>query len=189
MTGFSFSPRTKARPNVQRRPTAVFAMSIDHELLDAGMLVIVGAVYSEQFQWYASPWEMWFLDEWLGNEGTMATLLSELTEDEVTTSELRSALSDLLPARSWKDIEHAAPSLYVDFDSKHLTSVYWECISFESMVPAGWEGEFDITFQQGQFDRFFSKYPMEERYWIIDTHDVFQQLLLRESGPAEPHGG
>lgn len=162
------------------RNEVLITMALNRELLDDGLLVIVGAVYAGVFRWYASTWDMWFLQDWLTSGRTTADLISELAEDEVAASELRSVLTDSLPARSWNDIEHLGPSLYVDFDNKHLTSIYWDGIEFELMVPVSWESEFDPTFRQGQCDRFLGMFPSEERYWIIDNHDVFRELIVRE---------
>lgn len=49
------------------------------------------------------------------------------------------------------------PSLYVDFDKKVLYSQYQEQdMSFEALVPQGW---------QGAYYNFFSMIPQDEQYW------------------------
>ena len=53
------------------------------------------------------------------------------------------------------------PSLYVDFDSRKLFSLYSEPASYEDFVPNKWVGEF--------FD-FLNLVPESEKYWVEESY-------------------
>lgn len=58
-------------------------------------------------------------------------------------------------------------SLYVNFDTCKLFSIYSEPASFEEYVPLNWEGKY--------FD-FMGNIPIKERYWIDEENN---NLLVR----------
>ncbi len=152
-------------------------MALDLESLYGTSLIIVASVRNGRFKWYASWHDMWNLEAWLEDEDSAERHLRYLKEDKVSTEELRVALANVLPADRWLDIEHLGPSLFVDFDNRHLISVYWENVSLEALVPLDWCGECDPTFRTGGHAQFFSRIPIQHRYWIINGEDVFQKWL------------
>lgn len=146
--------------------------------------IIVFLKWNNQYQWYISDKELWFLDyekriEAYGklgyeisnyvdirrkdllnlNSNNIELFLKRITNECVTTNELRQSLLE------YKDVDpndwsyKYKPALYIDFDNKKLYSMYGESESYEDYVPDGWEGEF--------FD-FLEYIPFEFQYWIKD---------------------
>jgi hypothetical protein len=71
-----------------------------------------------------------------------------------------------LPITKWDEMAELFPSLFIDFDSKILLSLFPELLAFEKYIPKGWIGE---------FKNFYDLIPESEKYWIIDEVNYFPQ--------------
>ncbi len=63
------------------------------------------------------------------------------------------------------DLLDFAPSLLVNFDQRQLFSQYPEMIRFEIYVPDNWVGA---------YRNFIAEIPRNERYWIVNRHNLFE---------------
>lgn len=157
--------------------------------------VIVGVVYNNVWQWYVTKKDLWFLDykklekayldkgfdiqdiiddnERIGvkvlNKENVKIFLSNIEEYLVTTDELNSMLKIKAKSKGdFDDLLDFCPSLFVDFDSKRLFSMFPEPASFEDYVPEGWIGEYvDFT----------NLVPDKEKYWLDDNNkNIFLEI-------------
>ena len=69
------------------------------------------------------------------NDSQIPIFIDRIKEYICSSSKLAEA------CKSYFD-EDFFPSLYVDFDKKHMISMYSEYASYEDYVPDGWESEF-----------------------------------------------
>lgn len=84
---------------------------------------------------------------------------------KISTEKLRSLLMQNRTDDDDSWVYDFRPSLYVDFDTRKLYSLYSEPASYEEYVPLNWEGKY--------FD-FLELVPREYRYW---QNDVLMNLL------------
>ena len=151
-------------------------MSLDRDLLDAGLLLVVGIQSRRGFEWYGTTSDFWFLNDRL-KQFSEDEFFEELRPWRVETSELRNAVAAELPTDEWWDVADYSPSLSVNFQEKTLVSVYSEPESFEHEVPQDWQGTYDDRFASGEPQHFLNRFPKAERFWIIDGRDEFARLL------------
>lgn len=151
--------------------------------------VIVGVVYNKVWQWYVTEKDLWFLDykklekayldkgfdiediiddnERIGikvlDRENAESFLYNIKEYLVTTDELNSMLKNKAENKGeFDDLLDFSPTIFVDFDSKRLCSMFPEPASFEDYVPEGWTGEYiDFT----------NLIPDKEKYWVNDTNE------------------
>lgn len=64
------------------------------------------------------------------------------------------------------DILDFSPCFLVNFDCKTFVSFYPEMINFELYAPDGWTGA---------YRDFLSEVPLNERYWLVDGHNLFER--------------
>jgi len=157
-----------------------------------GENIIVGVKFKEEFDWFVTEKDYWYLDliklenSFLNkgymlfnqgdyserfdipilNEKSAATFLNEIKEYKVNMSKLNELVValDLNKTKRKQIIMEFVPSLFIDFDSKLLLSLFPEPASFEEYVPNGWSGI---------YEDFLHRIPLEERYWMINGQDVF----------------
>ncbi|WP_258838349.1 CPCC family cysteine-rich protein [Mechercharimyces sp. CAU 1602] len=143
--------------------------------------IIVLVKYKGGWNWYVSLKEMWFLDYAVFpdentdysqrfhiavvNDKTLEDFLDRVSDYKVSTSQLREFVNDTETKIDRWDLSDLFPSLFVDFDNKHLYSWYPEPASFEHYVPKGWKGD---------YVEFFDQVPENKRYWIIDGKDFLK---------------
>src|SRR6185312_4419952 len=127
------------------------------------------AKYRGDYHWYSSERETWILDwpKWyqsfraagyvvpepnmadrfgiaVVNEDNCDFFLREMKPFEVKKAALAELLAQEFPnAKSWWDVSHLFPVLFVDFDGKHVRAFYNEGAPLEKYVPDGWKGEFE----------------------------------------------
>ena len=77
------------------------------------------------------------------DENTIAVLIPRIKKYSVTVDDLREHLRLCVeiegPTQVFYDL---LPSLYLDFDTRRLYSMYTEPASFEDYVPQNWTGEY-----------------------------------------------
>ena len=123
--------------------------------------IIVGVLYNKVFNWYVTDKEIWYLDyqkrinafnekgfevkeEYIDearkeililNSSNAKTFLKRIEKLKIESMQLRKLLQKArnLNDDSW--IYDFRPSLYVDFDSRKLFSLYAESASYEDYVP------------------------------------------------------
>lgn len=128
--------------------------------------IIVGVCYDKKFNWYVTYREIWFLDykkridafkkigfetkeEYIDDErkGLLVlnsdnanTFLERIKNYKIEAEQLRELLLQSKDPMddSWQ--YDFRPSLYVNFDSCKLFSLYPESASYEEYVPLGWDG-------------------------------------------------
>lgn len=156
--------------------------------------IIVGVLYNKVFNWYVTDKEIWYLDyqkrinafnekgfevkeEYIDearkeililNSSNAKTFLKRIEKLKIESMQLRKLLQKArnLNDDSW--IYDFRPSLYVDFDSRKLFSLYAESASYEDYVPMNWQGCY--------FD-FMKLIPNNEKYWLDEKH---KDLLNKE---------
>lgn len=147
--------------------------------------IIVGIQLHNEWAWYVTRKEVWFLDykkwsdsfgqkneeepgeRWLDNEYCVyypvvnqhnaSSFLNAIKDYRVKTEELRGCMRFYLECQADHDeLLDLSPVLFVDFDEQKLYSCFPEPASYEHFVPDGWKG----------FYRDFSKYiPEKEKYY------------------------
>lgn len=163
--------------------------------------VIVGVVFHNVFAWYVTDRDYWYLDYTkrerrlisLGykkpisedfsfrfgiailNEDTARRFLSliedlrisanALSEMMLTQRKMYEEYGSLDSQEYRDDLLDFIPCFLVNFDRKQFYSMYPEMIRFELYVPEGWSGV------REDFQREILK---EERYWIVDGHNLFE---------------
>lgn len=160
--------------------------------IEYGENIIVAVVFRDNWRWYVTEKEYWFLDlvklehaYWakgyqLPDQGSYAyryhigilaehtaeSFLNEIREFQVSTAELRDALQNTagMDADVENPLTEYAPALFVNFDKRFLVSSFPEPASFEYYVPDGWVGT---------YDSFLDQVPIDERYWIMNNKNYF----------------
>lgn len=148
--------------------------------------IIVGVIYQKKFDWYITYKGFWFLDyqkrmgmakaagyevnEDYIDEERKGILILDSDNVELFLDRIKNRKVDaewlrtyLIQSRDPEDdswIYDFRPSLYVNFDTHELFSLYPEMVAYENYVPSNWVGK---------FDDFFDRVPPEQRYWISDT--------------------
>ncbi|MCF0132040.1 MAG: hypothetical protein HUJ71_09910 [Pseudobutyrivibrio sp.] len=144
-------------------------------MIDINDDIIVYAIYNDNAYWYVSYKELWYLDY---NKRIYEFQEKGYTVDINSIEVIRRDLLEMndiqIPVfwdRIKNDIwsynelaeefkknleEDYYPSLYVNFDSKHLISMYREDASYEDYIPDGWVSE---------YEDFLSLIPIRDRYW------------------------
>jgi hypothetical protein len=137
--------------------------------------IIVGLLYKNQFRWYVTDKEVWFLDyrklanaygnieianeedERIGinivDETTIDVFLARIETYIVATEMLHKLLAE---AKRENQLDYS-PALFIDVDDRTLYSMFPEPASYEEYVPNGWSGK---------YDDFTNLVPSVERYWI-----------------------
>lgn len=149
--------------------------------------VIVGVKFNNDFNWYVSYKELWYLDLRkltnayvingyadpnpedfserfnidIVNENNAKEFLSEMNIYIVKTEEL----SSLVKNKEFQEIEALAPSFYVDFDKKKFISYFPEPEAYEEFIPDNWCGKYRT------FDELI---PDNHKYWIIDGKNYWK---------------
>ncbi len=149
---------------------------------DNGNNIIVGVLFDGQFDWYVTDKELWYLDYkkridafrkkgyeienfiddtrkdlLVLSSNNAGQFLREIEKCKFTTNDLRQFLEESINSNddSWKyDFQ---PSLYVDFDTQRLFSLYSEPASYEEYVPEKWEAK---------YIDFMKEIPYIKKYWI-----------------------
>jgi len=150
--------------------------------------IIVLVKYQGTYTWCVTPHEYWFMDlakykSEFGeddpdysdrfdipvlSETTAGCFLDQISGYVLTKEEMQDTILALQPLKYWGKAAHLFPTLFVDFDDRQLYSVYGEIAAFENYVPFGWEGS---------YQDFYALIPDQEKYWIIDGLDCFDQLM------------
>jgi hypothetical protein len=161
--------------------------------IEYGVDIIVGTLFQKQWRWYVTDKEIWILDQnklkeefiQLGHkvpeenslerenilildEKTVSIFLPRIENFRVNHHILQNMLREKLPIFRWDEVSEFFPSLFVNFDHCELWTVFPELTSFENYVPQNW---------LGQYEDFYELVPSSEKYWIIDGHDYFKDLL------------
>lgn len=156
--------------------------------------IIVGVLYNEVFNWFVTDKEIWYLDyqkrinafnekgfevkeEYIDearkeililNSSNAKIFLKRIEKLKVESMQLRKLLQKAKNSNDDSWIYDFRPSLYVDFDSRKLFSLYAEPASYEDYVPMNWQGCY--------FD-FMKFIPNNEKYWLDEKH---KDLLNKE---------
>ena len=145
--------------------------------------LIVAVIFKDQFNWYVSNKELWFMDyeKWADtfrkngyeandeyiderrkgllvlDSDVASKFLIHVKQDKVTASDLQEGL--LLFRSEFDDdwVFDYRPSLYINFDEKKFYSNYSEPASYEEFIPSHW--------QSGKKD-FKNLVPVAQRYWL-----------------------
>ncbi|PEP88846.1 hypothetical protein [Bacillus toyonensis] len=154
--------------------------------------IIVAVIYKNEFKWYVTDKELWFLDyikldnayknlgvsiedndepgerngiQVLNNENVEVFLL-RINKYNVTKEELTYLLLENIKSKhAGEDLLDFSPVLLINFDNKILYSMFPEPASYENYVPKDWIGTYE------DFTKFI---PTAEKYWI----DKFNNNLL-----------
>jgi len=99
------------------------------------------------------------------DEKTVVVFLPRIEPYRVSVDELRECLRSRIATEDPEDVHFAfLPSLYVDFDSCCLYSMYTEPASFEDFVPRNWEGK---------HASFLDLVDHEQKYWYFGKDPIF----------------
>ncbi|MGE1128325.1 hypothetical protein [Bacillus wiedmannii] len=154
--------------------------------------IIVAVIYKNEFRWYVTDKELWFLDynkldnayKNLGisiedNDETeerneikvldhenVEVFLVRINQYKTTKEELNYLLLENIKRKNaGEDLLDFSPVLLINFDNKILYSMFPEPASYENYVPKDWIGTYE------DFTEFI---PTSEKYWI----DKFNNNLL-----------
>lgn len=146
--------------------------------------IIVAVIYKDEFKWYVTDKELWFLDyNKLDNESETLDIgveeeyeaderkgikilnrdnadifLQRINKDIATTEELNSLLCKCIESRTESDeILNYSPVLLVNFDDEILYSMFPEPESYEEYVPKEWSSK---------YEEFTELIPKSQKYWI-----------------------
>lgn len=147
--------------------------------------IIVGVLYDSVFNWYVTDKEIWYLDyqkrieafrkkgfeieEYIDeirknllvlNSNNAKQFLEKIKGYQVNTNKLRELLQESINANddSWRYVFR--PSLYIDFDSRKLFSLYSEPASYEKYAPKNWEAK---------YIDFMDDIPYDKKYWLSEN--------------------
>lgn len=148
--------------------------------------IIVLVKNDEKYSWFLSDKTFWVLDyvKWgsifinsseinveprrkgfiILDKENWPEFEKESADLKVTRNQLSELILQNLPITSWDEKGELFPSLFIDFDSKTLFSLFPELLAFEKYIPDGWTGE---------FENFYELIPEFEKYWKIDGNDYF----------------
>lgn len=90
-------------------------------------------------------------------------LLTKLKNNLVKTEELQKAI--ILAKEKGQELEQFYPMLFIDFDNFYLYSQFSEFVNFEDYVPDFW---------QGKYADFTNLVPANEKYWLINNKNIFE---------------
>lgn len=151
--------------------------------------IIVGIVYNNEFRWYVTEKDLWFLDynklekayldkgfeieDYIDdNERNGVKVLDEHTADRfleqikdyiATKDELKDLLMNKVETMGdADDLLDFSPSILIDFDNKSFYSMFPEPASFEEYVPVGWIGKY-LDFTNLVHDK--------EKYWLSPLNE------------------
>ncbi|NWK70097.1 hypothetical protein HWX41_13720 [Bacillus paramycoides] len=156
--------------------------------------IIVAVIYNNEFKWYVTDKELWFLDynkldnayknlgvriqdndeteerngiEVLDNKN-IEVFLPRINKYKTTKEELNYLLlKNIKSKNAGEDLLDLSPVLLINFDNKILYSMFPEPASYEEYVPKDWIGKYE------DFTEFI---PKSEKYWIDEFHN---NLLLQ----------
>ncbi|MFC4077125.1 hypothetical protein [Salinithrix halophila] len=156
--------------------------------------IIVGVTYKKRWSWYITDKGYWFLDQiklgeefikkghkidlydfsgrfniGIVNEETAGVFLNYIGKHQVDTHSMSKMVKEV--CETTNDLEEMmdlSPSLFVDFDTKRLISMFTEPASFEHYVPEGW---------LGIENNFLREVPEAERYWVVNGRDYFNEFF------------
>ncbi|PFM63254.1 hypothetical protein COJ48_17555 [Bacillus cereus] len=156
--------------------------------------IIVAIIYNNEFKWYVTDKELWFLDynkldnayknlgvriqdndeteerngiEVLDNKN-IEVFLPRINKYKTTKEELNYLLlKNIKSKNAGEDLLDLSPVLLINFDNKILYSMFPEPASYEEYVPKDWIGKYE------SFTEFI---PESENYWIDEFHN---NLLLQ----------
>ncbi|EMI9090909.1 hypothetical protein COD05_29055 [Bacillus cereus] len=154
--------------------------------------IIVAVIYKNEFRWYVTDKELWFLDydkldhayknlgvsiedngeteerngiQVLNNENVEVFLL-RINQYKTTKEEINYLLLENIKRKNaGEDLLDFSPVLLINFDNKILYSMFPEPASYENYVPKDWIGT---------YEDFIEFIPTSEKYWI----DKFNNNLL-----------
>ena len=151
--------------------------------------IIVAVIYNNEFKWYVTDKELWFLDynkldnecETLGievedeyeaderkgikvlNTENINIFLQRINKDIATKEELNCFLYKCIKNRTERDeILNYSPVLLVNFDDRILYSMFPEQASYEEYVPEDWKGK---------YEDFTELIPESQKYWIDEFNN------------------
>ncbi|MED2184319.1 hypothetical protein [Bacillus wiedmannii] len=154
--------------------------------------IIVAVIYKNEFRWYVTDKELWFLDYYkldqayknigisIGdNDKTeerneikvldyenVEVFLVRINQYKTTKEALNYLLLENIKRKNaGEDLLDFSPVLLINFDNKILYSMFPEPASYENYVPNDWIGTYE------DFTEFI---PTSEKYWI----DKFNNNLL-----------
>lgn len=152
---------------------------------DYAQIIFVGTLYQNQFSWFLSEYDYWFMDlsdvceedddhitdYRLGivtvDENSAELFLKKMKAFGWLTEDIRARLFGIKDAEKWGDISEWCPSLLVDFDNKAFYSIFPEPTPFELSAPSHWHRS---------YEDFLERVPLEHRYWISDGDDYFKRF-------------
>lgn len=159
---------------------------------DSNENIIVGVFYNGIFSWFVTDKELWFLnyrkridafkekgfdvEEYIAevrkdililNSDNAKIFLSRIKKYEIEAKELRELLEKSRESNDDSWYYDFRPSLYVNFDSHKLFSLYSEPASYEEYAPQNWEA---------RYIDFMEIIPYEEKYWLNrDCEDLLSK--------------
>lgn len=155
--------------------------------------IIVGVFYNGIFSWFVTDKEIWFLDyrkridafkekgfdieEYIDeirkdalilNSDNASIFMQRVEKYKIESEQLRELLEKnrILKDDSWRYDFY--PSLYVNFDTNKLYSLYSEPASYEEYAPANWEAK---------YFNFMELIPYNYKYWL---NKECKNLLMEE---------
>ncbi|MFT9846040.1 hypothetical protein [Aneurinibacillus sp. REN35] len=133
--------------------------------------IIVGIVKENIFSWYILDKDD--LYDFLSDQLDYSTLSSHIEGYRTTTEYIRNCVIEE-NYRCADDTLKFNPSVYMNFDTKCLFSLYPEYTAFEKVAYKDWIGRYvDFT----------NEVPDENRYWMIDgknyIEDTFNYFVER----------
>ncbi|MMZ58171.1 hypothetical protein D1872_201400 [compost metagenome] len=127
--------------------------------------IIVGVVKDNQFTWYILDKDD--LYDVLYDQLDYVAMSNLIEEHKTTVEYLRTCMLKE-HYRCADDTLKFNPSVYINFDTMCLFSLYPEYTAFERMVYENWKGKF--------FD-FMDIIPEEEKYWIVNGKNYIEDTF------------
>lgn len=162
--------------------------------------IVVVVKENRRIRWYRSERDLWVLDVNKLRNGFLALgydvpddddfrfglhivdqqnadyFLKCMSRYEISKESLSSALSLEYPsAKSWWDVQHLFPIMFVDFDECTVGAFYYDGIRMERYVTNNWCGEF-IDFANEYSEEKFSS---SDKFWVQDGQDLLALLNKR----------
>jgi len=161
--------------------------------------IIVGTICNDNFSWYVTEKDCWFLDLFalkeaykrkgyiidisnpldirngfpVLNKQSFIQFESKIREYSYVSPDLHEILLMLRDDYPDSWIYEMRPSLLIDFDNQILYNYYYEPLAFEEYVPDSWKG----TYQE-----ILPHIPVSERYWITsEGENLFRDSIRRVS--------
>ena len=162
--------------------------------------IVVVVKENRRIRWYRSERDLWVLDVNKLRNGFLALgydvpddddfrfglhivdqqnadyFLKCMSRYEISKESLSSALSLEYPsAKSWWDVQHLFPIMFVDFDECTVGAFYYDGIRMERYVPNNWCGEFiDFAIEYSE-----EKFSSSDKFWVQDGQDLLALLNKR----------